>query len=437
MAKQDLKDKPNVVLFISHDTGASASCEGGSIDTPNLDRVAKNGVRFTNHFSTAPQCTPSRGCLITGKYPHSNGLMGLTNYGWNLPEHNQTIPKILSQIGYSTHLIGLQHEHAKAESLGYEEISDRMDFPYIASEVIPKAEEFLQRMSDKKQSPFYTSIGVFDTHRPFPFLEEEEYAGPIPDYIPDHPASRRDFGRFLLSLKNLDNAVGRVLTCLEETGLVENTLFLFTVDHGPAFPRTKCTMYDPALKTTLLMQWRGHIRKNQTVNSLISNVDILPTLFDLLEIPISSEVQGQSFAPLLFEDDAEATMRSHVFSEMTHHDIGYNPMRAIRTDQYKYIRNFISLPFLFEVPNDVIQSDSMKGFLEVFGEDKYNKPRPEEELYDLKADPLEHMNLAADSEFFDIKERLRKLLEWWMQSTKDPILKGPVPAPRRPEPFIY
>ena len=77
--EQDLKDKPNAILFISHDTGASASCEGGPFDTPNLDRVAENGVRFTNHFSTAPQCTPSRGCLITGKYPHSNGLMGLTN----------------------------------------------------------------------------------------------------------------------------------------------------------------------------------------------------------------------------------------------------------------------------------------------------------------------------------------------------------------------
>jgi N-sulfoglucosamine sulfohydrolase len=95
MAKHDLKDKPNVVLFISHDTGASVSCEGGPIDTPNLNRVAENGVCFTNHFSTAPQCTPSRGCLITGKYPHCNGLMGLTNYGWNLPEHYQTILKLL------------------------------------------------------------------------------------------------------------------------------------------------------------------------------------------------------------------------------------------------------------------------------------------------------------------------------------------------------
>ena len=436
MANQYLNEKPNVILFISHDTGASASCEGGPIETPSLDRVAANGVCFTNHFSTAPQCTPSRGCLITGKYPHSNGLMGLTNYGWNLPEHNQTIPKLLRKIGYSTHLIGLQHEHAKAESLGYEEISDRMDFPYIASEVIPKAEEFLQRMSDKTQAPFYASIGVFDTHRPFPFLEEE-YTGPIPDYIPDHPASRRDFGRFLLSLKNLDKAVGSVLTCLDETGLIENTLFLFTVDHGPAFPRTKCTMYDPGLKTTLLMQWPGHLRKQQTVNSHISNVDILPTLFDLLEIPLTTDVQGQSFASLLFEGDIKEITRSHVFSEMTHHDIGYNPMRAIRTHQYKYIRNFTSLPFLFEVPNDVIQSDSMKGFLEVFGDVNYNKPRPEEELYDLKADSLESVNLAANPEFSDIKEKLRKQLEQWMQSTNDPILKGPVPAPKMPEPFIY
>jgi N-sulfoglucosamine sulfohydrolase len=148
-------------------------------------------------------------------------------------------------------------------------------------------------------------------------------------------------------------------------------------------------------------------------------------------------MQGQSFAPLLFEGGSESSMRSHLFSEMTHHDIGYNPMRAIRTDQYKYIRNFTPLPFLFEVPNDVIKSDSMKGFLEIFGEDKYNEPRPEEELYDLKADPLERMNLAANPEFTDIKQKLQTQLEKWMQSTNDPVLKGPVPAPKKPEPFIY
>jgi arylsulfatase A-like enzyme len=432
------KDKPNVILFISHDTGALTSCEGGPIETPNIDRVAENGVRFTNHFSTAPQCTPSRGSLITGKYPHNNGLMGLTNYGWNLPEHNKTIPNLLRQNGYSTHLIGLQHEHAKAESLGYDEVTDRMDFPYLASEVIPKAEKFLSKMAERKdKNPFYASIGVFETHRPFPIIDEDEYSGQITNYIPDHPDSRRDFGRFLLSLKNLDNALGKVLTCLDDTGLVENTLFIFTVDHGPAFPRVKCTMYDPGLKTTLLMQWPGHIQKKIIVKSLISNVDFLPTLFDILEIKTPDNVQGQSFAPLLLNSDSETTSRTHLFLEMTHHDKGYNPMRAIRTNRYKYIRNFVSLPHLFEVPDDIIKSDSMKGFLEVFGEDIYNTPRPKEELYDLRADSLEHSNLANETEFSNIKQKLRMQLERWMQNTNDPILKGPVPAPKMPEPFIY
>jgi arylsulfatase A-like enzyme len=432
-------ERPNIVLVISHDTGTQLGCYGAPVETPNIDRIASTSVRFMNHFCAAPQCTPSRGSILTGKFPHSNGLMGLTNYGWNLPEHNETLPKALTSAGYSTHLIGLQYTHADAKSLGYEEISDRMDFPYLAEYVIPKATQFLddRAVSDIDQ-PFFLSVGVFETHRPFPHAEAV-YDGPIPDFVPDNESARRDFTRFRQSVEILDKAVGTVFDTLLQTGFLENTLFIFTVDHGPAFARAKCTLYDPGLRTPLLVHWPGHLKEGSVINELVSNTDILPTVLDLLDIEFPPDVQGRSLKQLLLpeEESDDETVFSHVFSEMTHHNIGYNAMRSVRTRRHKYILNMSPLPFLFELPDDIINSDSAKGFIEQYGEEKYNSPRPPEELYDLENDPLELTNVVEHPDYAEVRMRLRKVLTDWMKATDDPALTGKVDAPEKPDPFIY
>ena len=440
MPSSEKVERPNIVIVISHDTGTQLGCYGAPVETPNIDRIASSGVRFTNHFCAAPQCTPSRGSILTGKYPHSNGLMGLTNHGWNLPGSNETLPQILKEMGYSTHLVGLQHTHADANALGYDEVSDRMDFPYLAEYVIPKATQFLNDQSVRgSDRPFFLSVGVYETHRPYPHIEEP-YDGPIPGFVPDNEAARRDFTRFRQSVEILDKAVGDVYNTLLQTGLVENTLFIFTVDHGPAFARAKCTLYDPGLRTPLLVHWAGHLKEGVCINELVSNTDIMPTVLDLLGIQAPSCVQGRSLKHLLITDEPDSQKEapySHIFAEMTHHDIGYNPMRAVRTRRYKYILNMSPLPFLFELPEDIIKSDSAKGFFEHYGEERYNSPRPSEELYDLEKDPLELSNVVEHPDYAEVRLRLRKILNDWMRETNDPVLKGKVEAPEKPDPFIY
>ena len=137
---------PNIIWIITHDTGTHFSCYDGHVPTPNIDQIAQKGVKFINHFACAPQCTPSRGGILTGKSPHFNGLMGLTNLGWNLPtQKNLTMPAFFKDQGYSTHLIGLQHSHAEAKKLGYKFISSRRDFPYYSTTIRRRVKKFIKK----------------------------------------------------------------------------------------------------------------------------------------------------------------------------------------------------------------------------------------------------------------------------------------------------
>ncbi|MFO7837550.1 MAG: sulfatase [Candidatus Thorarchaeota archaeon] len=430
----DGEDRPNVVIFTSHDSGTQFGCYGAPVETPEVDEVAKEGVVFTNNFCTAPQCTPSRGSIMTGKYPHSNGLMGLVNYGWKLPPKNTTLPDIFKKAGYSTHLIGLQHETNDPCKLGYEEVSNRTDFPYLAQTVVPKAEDFFEEMRDAKK-PFMASVGVFETHRPFPHFEKDDGLANLPSFLLSHPRMKRDFTRFKKSLRALDEAVGDVWKSIEENDLKNDTLFIFTVDHGIAFPRAKCTLYDPGIRTALIMVWPEKLRAGRRIEQMVSNVDILPTLCELLDVPRPEEVEGKSYTSLVL--DQESAGREFIHAELTYHDIGYNPMRGIRSKRYKYIKNLEELPFLFEMPDDIRTSDSGEAFLEAFGKDKYNQPRPEEELYDLAEDPLERNNLADNPEYAETKQRLKKETLDWMKRTGDPVLDGKIEADENKQASLF
>lgn len=429
-------DRPNIVIFTSHDTGAEYSCYGSPIETPSVDALAEEGVRFSNSFCTAPQCSPSRGSILTGLLPHQHGLMGLVNYGWNLPEKNITLPDLAKKAGYSTHLIGLQHEHQDARALGYDHVSDRMDFPYLSDFVIPKAEEFFENMSNQKR-PFFASIGVFEGHRPFAHLDEEDTLVSLPDYLPGHPAIKRDYTRFAKGVQKVDAAVRRVRHSLEEAGLKENTLFIFTIDHGPAFPRVKCTAYDPGIRTALIAAWPDRFPGGRVVNELVSNVDLFPTLAQLLGQSVPKSIVGRSLLHMLEADQESRPGSERVFAELSHHDIGYNPFRAIRTKRFKYIRNFAPLPVQFEIPEDIRESESATGFLEVYGRDTYGSERAPEEFYDLAEDPLEYTNLAKEPSYADKKKELRSILLQMLEDTNDPVLDGKIQAPERPGFLVY
>ena len=212
-------NKPNIILFITHDQGQFLGCYNSSqtpnsLKTPNLDNLAENGIRFTNYFCTAPQCSPSRSGIQTSLYPHQNGLMGLVDRGWTLPESNVTLPMYLKENGYSTHLMGFQHEAFDARTLGYDTISKRRSEPLYNCHKMNKdyRKFFEEHQYDIK--PFFLNIGVVQVHRPFSVwsgtsVNPENVM--IPPYLPDNEIVREDLSQFYRAIQGVDDCISDIL----------------------------------------------------------------------------------------------------------------------------------------------------------------------------------------------------------------------------------
>jgi arylsulfatase A-like enzyme len=430
--------KPNIILFITHDQGQFLGCYDtpqtpNSLHTPNLDKLAKDGVRFTNYFCTAPQCSPSRGSIQTSLYPHQNGLMGLVNRGWTLPPHNKTMPMYLRENGYSTHLLGLQHESVDAKTLGYDTISKRMkDYNYDTKKMLSEYKRFFERHKDDEK-PFYANLGVIEIHRPFEIWSEpvDPKKVIVPPFLPESENVREDLGLFYGIINPVDETIGKIINILDETGLRENSLFIYTTDHGSPFPRAKCTLYDPGIKTLLIMNCPNNVffSGGKIFEQMISNIDLLPTLLDFIGAKIPENIEGKSFLPVL--KNTTLSFRSEIFTEKSYHDM-YDPMRSVRTNKFKYIRNFEPSQFLYKIPIYMEKGLSGQGL-----KDKIKIERTREELYDLKKDPLERNNLAYNVAYNDVLLELRQTLHNWMNKTDDPLLKGKIKDDSQKPPKKY
>ena len=338
--------KPNIILFITHDQGQFLGCYNtprtpNSLYTPNLDKLAKEGIRFTNYFCTAPQCSPSRGSIQTSLYPHQNGLMGLVNRGWTLPPDNKTMPKYFGENGYTTHLLGLQHKSTDVNTLGYDTVSKRMkEYKYDTKKMLSEYEKFFGEHKDDEE-PFFVNLGVFEIHRPFIIWSEQVNPAlvKIPPFLPETNKIREDLSLFYGIINPVDEVIGKIIEILEKTGLKENSLFIYTTDHGSPFPRAKCTLYDPGIKTLLIMNCPNHnlFKGGKVLDQLISNIDLMPTLLDFIGAKIPENFEGKSFLPIL--NDTTIPFRSEIFTEKNFHEI-YDPLRSVRTREFKHIRNF-------------------------------------------------------------------------------------------------
>ncbi|TYL38628.1 sulfatase [Natronococcus pandeyae] len=441
---------PNVVLIHCHDLGKYLGCYGAAVDTPRLDELAGSGVRFDRHFVTAPQCSPSRSSLVTGRHPHQNGMLGLAHADWEIDPEERLLPTSLSEAGYETHLFGLQHVTNYPDRLGYDRIHAEKPLTADAPPAVHEtarardvADNVAGFLSADHDDPFFASVGFFELHRVegengFDF-DGERYDTPVPDeveplsFLPDRPGIRSDIAEVQGMLGALDDGVGTILDALERTGLTDDTLVVFTTEHGLAFPRAKGCCFDPGIEAALLMRYPGVLEEGRVVDDLVSNVDVFPTLLDFADAPIPDDIAGRSFEPLLTGGDGahetgdggdggrgEYTPRDRVFAGMTWHD-RYNPIRAIRTKRWKYVRNFWHLPEIY-LTRDIYESAAGREVREVY----YCEQRPYVELYDLENDPFERTNLADDPEHADVCDRLREELLEWMETTDDPLLEGPV-----------
>lgn len=424
-----METRPNILLIILHDLGTRLGCYGEtSVQTPAVDDLASEGVLFQNHFCTAPFCSPSRGAIFTGKYPHTNGLMGLVNLGWNLPEHNTTLAEMLGAAGYDTFLFGLQHEKKNPAHLGFHEHrvpQSNLGRGIMSCEnVAPVVSDFLSQRGKSNQKPFYARVGFFEIHRRGAGYEGYGQDDPeqvvVPGYLKDTLGVREDLAMFHGCISFTDEAVGGILDALHKSGLSENTIVIFTTDHGIAFPRAKATLYDPGIRTTLIIRWPAGIKAGETYSELISNIDLLPTLLETADVPVPDDVEGRSFLGLMRSERYMPNKWIFAEKNTSPDDI----KRCIRTRRHKYIHNYDPGPQLL-LPTDIEQSRTRRDM-----GDEHLEQRPTMELYDLQEDPWEMENLAGRPEQADVESDLASQLQDFLEETDDPILHGTVPRPQ-------
>ncbi|MFV8318177.1 sulfatase [Mycobacterium sp. 23] len=409
----------NVLLVHWHDLGRYLGVYGHpDVSSPRLDRLAAEGILFTRAHATAPLCSPSRGSLFSGRYPQTNGLLGLAHHGWEYRTDVRTLPQLLSESGYYSALFGMQHETSYPKRLGFDEFDVSNSY---CEYVVEKVEEWLQdSAADLSGQPFLLTAGFFETHRPYPhdrYEPADSATVQLPDYLPDTPEVRGDLADFYGSITTADAAVGRLLDRLSETGLDASTWVVFFTDHGPAFPRAKSTLYDAGTGIALIVRPPTGLGMSPRVyDELFSGVDLLPTLLGLLGIEVPPDVDGLSHADALFTPEPIAPVRDHVYTTKTYHD-SFDPIRAIRTKDYSYIENYVPRPLL-DLPWDIEESPSGIAVAPYV-----TAPRPQRELYDLRADPTETSNLldAATGDSDAIAADLAVRLHDWRQRTGDVI----------------
>jgi len=414
-----VSSRPNILYLHSHDTGRYVQPYGYAVPTPSIQRLAEQGILFRQAFCGGPTCSPSRASLLTGQAAHSSGMIGLAHRGFRLNDYSQHIVHALRKAGYTSTLIGMQHEADDAAVIGYDRIA-----PLKGSSAHEVAQAVAEFLKGRPGQPFFLSVGFFETHREYPEpgpAEDPRYCRP-PAPLPDTPETRRDMAAFMASARQLDAGIGAVLEALDDGALAGNTLVICTTDHGIALPAMKCNLTDHGIGVMLIMRGPGGFEGGKVCDALVSHIDVFPTLCELGGIERPPWLQGRSIMPLIRGEAEE--INEAVFSEVTYH-AAYEPMRCVRTKRWKCIRRYDprgrpNLPNCDDSPS--------KDLWLAHGWRK--RPLAREELYDLVFDPNEAHNLAGNRAVAAVLKEMRGRLDRWMKETDDPILRGlPVPAP--------
>jgi len=418
-ARARLASPPNILYLNSHDTGRYVQPYGHAIPTPNIQWLADQGVMFRNAFCAAPSCSGSRAALLTGSYCHNNGMMGLAHRGFELYDYDQHIVRTLRDAGYHTELIGEQHVSTNPDMIGYDIVHEIENT--TVSSVAPAA---IAALEGGIPEPFFMSVGFFETHRSFfapSSVRDRVYSLP-PPFLPDTPEIRQDVAAYKASARSLDHGIGSVLNTLHETGLHGNTLVICTTDHGLAFPTAKASLLDRGIGVMLIMRGPG-MPQGVAHDELVSQLDVFPTICEVAGIEAPAWLQGNSLVDLVSGNE-ESSARTEIFAELTYH-AAYEPQRAIRTERFKYVRRFDDYPF--PVLANCDDGPSKDAYL-ARGWGKRRVAR--ESLHDLFFNPGEGRNLIDVPDYAPVASDLRGRLERWMLETGDPLLDGPVPAPR-------
>ena len=422
-------DRPNFLLIIADDaTYLDLSVYGGrNVATPNIERLASQGVVFNNAFLAMAMCNPCRTELYTGLYPACNGSC------WNhsaARKGTRSIVHYLRDLGYRVGIAGKTHVGPPA-SFPFEKVPGMVGNCCHRN---PKSStrgvrQFIAR--DDRQ-PFCLVVGLIHPHCPWTVGDPSRFdlaKLDLPPNLADTKATRRDFAKYLAEIEVLDREVGQILKVLDESGQADNTLVLFTSEQGAQFPGCKWTNYNTGVHTALIARWPGRIRPGRRTDALVQYADILPTLIEAAGgDPQAGDFDGTSFLPVLLG----RTERHRRYAYFMHNNIPEGPpypIRAVTDGTWHYIRNLAPdaiyiekhmmgqtqwhdywLSWLFEATFDERTRRLVNRFLH----------RPPEELYRLDKDPYELTNLAGEPTHADVQKRLSAELDRWMEAQGDP-----------------
>lgn len=455
-AQQSRPAAPNIILIVADDHGREAlGCYGNRIiKTPHLDQLAAEGTRFENAFCTTASCSPSRSVLLTGLHNHANGMYGLEHreHGFRARDTVQALPALLEKAGYRTARIGKYHVAPEAV-FHFQRVlmAGATNNPgAIGRSPVEMADLCKPLFAESAQNPFFLYFATDDPHRSnavgadgspifdspqpnafgnrpkgYPGVTEVLYKPEtvvVPPFLPDTPASRAELAQYYQSISRLDQGVGQLVRHLKETGQYDNTLIIYLSDNGAAFPGAKTTLYEPGMRLPLLVKLPKPTKPGFVQRSMVSWLDITPTLLDVAGIQ-SPARQGRSFKTII--EGENVTGWDEVYASHTLHEVTmYYPMRVLRERRYKLIFN-IAHPLEFPMALDLKRSLTWQD-VEKRGVKQYGKRsvaaflhRPRFELYDLEQDPDESRNLANDPRHKATLERMQRKLQQFQQQTRD------------------
>ncbi|MGH9843793.1 MAG: sulfatase family protein [Blastocatellia bacterium] len=432
------QSRPNILWISAEDLSPDLSSYGDRYSrTPNLDKFAAEGARYTNAFSSAPVCAPSRSAIITGMYPTTIGSLHMRSKAVP-PPGVKAFTETLRAAGYYC------TNNAKTD-YNFEAPPANRPPDTVWDETSRSAH---WRNRPDKSQPFFAVFNHEVTHegqvrsddatyaKNTAALKPEDFHDPakvtVPPYYPDTPVVRKNIARYYDLITALDYQITKLLNQLEEDGLAQNTIVFFWGDHGRGLTRGKRWVYDSGTRVPLMVRWPGKIKPGTVDDRMVSLIDLGPTVLSLAGIRPPAHMQGQAFL-----GEHAAKPRQYVFSHRDRMDETYDMMRAVRDNRYRYIKNFHpgrpyaqyiaymeEMPILKEMRR--LYKDNFNALSPDYGKALnetqllYFRPeKPPEELYDLTSDPYEVKNLAASPQHQDVLKRMRAALEQWQRETKD------------------
>lgn len=456
----------NVLLLLADDAGFEMGAYLNKYcQTPNLDALASNGLLFNNAFTSVSSCSPSRAQLLTGQASHASGMYGLHQgvHNFNVLPEVSSLPNVLreqSQGRILSGIIGKKHVGAASNFFfDFEQTEEQHSINQIGrniTKIKEYAHEFLARAKAEARS-FFLLVGFHDPHRCGhitpqygEFCERwgsgEEGMGTIPDWkpiyydwrnlevpawLPDTDVVRQELAAQYMTISRLDQGVGLLLRELQESGLAEDTLVIYTSDNGPPFPGGRTNLYERGIRSPLILSSpQADARRHETSAAMASLLDIYPSVLDALQLlpPNGTRFSGQSLLPVLYKEP-EPVESDAVFGSQSYHEVTMAyPMRMVRNRRYKLIHNlnywadfpidqdFYTSPTFQQILNATINKQPSPWYRTL---QQYYQ-RPEWELYDIKADALERFNLVDKPKYSATLKQLRQKLFKWQVDTEDP-----------------